>query len=533
VSAQAEQDLSPERRSRTARAVDVLSRRWLVVAGLVLAGALAALLVHHSSAASYSASASVALQSEALEKVGLGVAPASGGERQRETNTESLVVRSPEVSRAVAEALHSSATPSTLAAEVRSEPVPSANVLRITATTREPRASANLANAFAQQYIAVRARSQLAGIESIQKRLVAQEVLLPASSPERAALRQSRQRLTTARAFAGDGARVVSLAAVPASPNGLGLPASLAIGAAGGLAVALVLIFLLDALDRRVKTLEELEREYRLPALAAIPQFAFASTSAAERRELLEPQRILRTAIDFAAVTRELDTILVTSAAVGEGKTTVAVDLAHAVALAGRSVVLVELDLRHPTFPAQFDVNVRDGLTLALTRDSEVEDLLVVPFPELPNLSVLFSGPLPPNPSELIASPKIAELIGGLAWERDLVVIDSPPLNPVADAQILLDNPAIHAVLVVARAGRATRDEVRRARAMLDRHIAEPLGLVVTGLRDVSRYGYESHYAARPSSATHQGAGAGPDASREPANSPSAPGAAPRPVGQL
>jgi capsular exopolysaccharide synthesis family protein len=339
--------------------------------------------------------------------------------------------------------------------------------------------------------------------------------------------------LTAARAFAGDGAHVVALAAVPAGPNGLGLLASLAIGAAGGLAAAVVLIFLLEALDRRVKTLEELEREYRLPALAAIPQLAFASTSAAERRELLEPQRILRTAIDFAAVTRELDTILVTSASVGEGKTTVAVDLAHAVALAGRSVVLVELDLRHPTFPAQFDVNVRDGLTLALTRNSEVEDLLVVPFPELPNLSVLFSGPLPPNPSELIASPKIAELIGGLAWERDLVIIDSPPLNPVADAQILLDNPAIHAVLVVARAGRATRDEVRRARAMLDRHIAEPLGLVVTGLRDASRYGYESHYAARPASATHQGAGAGPDAGRERAGSPSAPGTAATPVGQL
>ena len=130
--------------------------------------------------------------------------------------------------------------------------------------------------------------------------------------------------------------------------------------------------------------------------------------------------------------------------------------------------MLVELDLRHPTFTSQFELNAREGLTLALTRGSDVQEMLVEPFAELPNLSVLFSGPLPPNPSELIGSPKIAELIGALAWERDMVIIDSPPLNPVADAQILLDNPAIHAVLVVARAGRATREEVRRARGILE-----------------------------------------------------------------
>jgi len=191
----------------------------------------------------------------------------------------------------------------------------------------------------------------------------------------------------------------------------------------------------------------------------------------------------------------------VTSAAIGEGKTTVAADLAHAMALTGRSVVLVELDLRHPTFARQFEVNTREGLTLALTRGWDVQEMLVEPFAELPNLAVLFSGPLPPNPSELIGSPRIAELIGALAWERDMVIIDSPPLNPVADAQILLDNPAIHAVLVVARAGRATREDVRRARGILGRHMAEPLGLVVTGARDVPRYGYDSYYATQPTSA--------------------------------
>jgi protein-tyrosine kinase len=110
---------------------------------------------------------------------------------------------------------------------------------------------------------------------------------------------------------------------------------------------------------------------------------------------------------------------------------------------------------------------------------------------------VLFSGPLPPNPSELLSSPKIAELIEELASDHDMVIVDSPPLNPVADAQVLLDNPAVHAVLLVARAGKTTRDEAHRAKAILDRHLVEPVGLVVTGLRDGARYGYESYGPAR------------------------------------
>lgn len=501
-----------QKKSRVAAVIQALRRRWPIVLALTALGAGLAVLVQQTTERTYSATASVAFQSTNLSQVA-GAPPSSADEQARELNTEALTVRSPEVASAVAAALGSSARPGALAAHISTEAVPSANVLRITGSSARAEESARLANAFAEQYIAVRARGELARIESAQKQLL-EELAQPAGLAERASLRALVQRLNAQRPFAGGGSRVIALAAVPVRPSGLGLVPAIAIGAAGGLLVSLVIVLLLESLDRRVKTLDDVEREYGLPALAVVPQFAFNSASAAQRKELLEPQRILRTAIEFAAVTRELDTILVTSAAVGEGKTTVAVDLAHAVALTGRSVVVVELDLRHPTFASQFDVNAREGLTLALTRGSSVQDQLVEPFPELPNLSVLFSGPLPPNPSELIASPKIAELIGALAWERDMVIIDSPPLNPVADAQILLDNPAVHAVLVVARAGRANREEVRRARAILSRHAAEPLGLVVTGVRDAGRYGYDSYYASRPASAATQERSAGSAAER-------------------
>jgi capsular exopolysaccharide synthesis family protein len=495
-----------------ARTLDILRRRWQIIVGCVLICVAAAIVLHERTSKSYSATASVAFKEGTLSEQAVGVVSGGSAEPQRGANTEVLTAHSSEVALAVRNQLGLNATPAELLSAVTVETAPSANVLNVIAATHNPRESARLANAFAQQYIAFREHSQLESIEAAQSRLTKQIEALPVGSAERATLSQTLQRLASLRAVAGGGATIIGLAAVPTSPSGMGLASAAAIGLLIGLALALAIVFLLESLDRRVKTLEEFEREYKLPALTAIPASAFGAGSAAQRTDLLEPHRILRTALDFAAVTRELDTILVTSAIAGEGKTTVAVDLAHAIALAGRSVALVELDLRHPTFARQFEVRTREGLTLALTRGRDVEELLVEPFENLPNFSVLFSGPLPPNPAELLSSQKIGDLIRALGRDRDVVVIDSPPLNPVADAQMLLDNPAIHAVLLVARAGKTTREAARRARAILERHMIEPIGLVVTGLRDAARYGYESYYTSPSTKVASSGAAARRDA---------------------
>ncbi len=144
------------------------------------------------------------------------------------------------------------------------------------------------------------------------------------------------------------------------------LSTAILVGLLVGVALAFSLVFLLESLDRRIKSIEEVEREYRLSALNGVPQSAFRSARAGEREELLEPYRILRSALDFAAVSHQLDTLLVTSAVSGEGKTTVAVDLAHAVALTGRHTVLIELDLRRPTFAKHFDLAGGRGVTTLL-----------------------------------------------------------------------------------------------------------------------------------------------------------------------
>lgn len=485
-------------RDTLVKALGMLRSRWLIVLSVALATVAVAVAHYERAAKSYVATASVAFQSGTLSDSALQVSSGGSSEPQREADTEVLIAHSAEVAEGVRRQLSTQDSVSTLLDQVKVEAAPNANILEISASTGDPRYSARLANLFAAQYIAFRASSELAGIESAQNKLEQQIAGLPAGSTERAALQQSLQRLSELRAVAGGGANIIGRATAPGSPSGTKLSTTVIVGLLLGLGIAFSIVFLLESLDRRVKSIEEFEREYKLPALVGVPQPALRARRAEERSDLLEPYRILRSALDFAAVTRRIDTLLVTSAVSGEGKTTVAVDLAHVEALAGRRVVLMELDLRRPTFAAHFRLDPDNGLTTALTRNAPLSELLVEPFDDLPNLSVLPAGRLPHNPSELLGSPRIEEIVLELLEPEGLVIIDAPPLNPVADAQVLLNNHAIHAAIIVGRIDKTTRDEVRRARAIIDRHVVEPVGLVVTGLRDAARYGYEGYTTADP-----------------------------------
>ena len=481
-----------------ANAMSVLRRRWLVIAGVLVACIGVSALKHERSSKSYEATASVRFQSGTLSDSALQVSTSGGGEPQREADTEVLVAHSPEVAQGVRRQLRLPESTNQLLDEVKVEAAQNADVLNIIASTGNARQSALLANAFARQYIAFRATAQLAGVETAESKLQQQLTELPAGSAERLAVQQSVQRLNSLRAVAGGGASIIGLASPPSTPSGMRLSTAVIVGLLVGLAISFSLVFLLESLDRRIKSIEEVEREYRLSVLTAIPQSAFSARLAVDRGELLEPHRILRSALDFAAVSHQLDTLLVTSAISGEGKTTVAVDLAHAIALTGRHTVLVELDLRRPSFAKHFDLDPSRGLTTVLVGAESLEDVLVEPFPNLPNLSVLPAGSLPQNPSELLSSPRVSDIISELATPEGIVIIDAAPLNPVADTQVLLLNETIHATLIVARVGQTTRDEIRLARTILDRQMITPIGVVTTGLRDAHRYGYGAYAGEAP-----------------------------------
>lgn len=488
---------TPGEGNAISNALEVLRRRWPLVAGIVIVCVVISAVQQKRATPTYKATASVAFQESSItEGLLIGAGAGSSGEPQRDADTEVTIAHSPEVAQGVRTQLGNRIGVPELLGMVSVEAAPNADVLNITAATDNPRESAQIANAFANQYITFRTNSKLSQIDAAKTQLQQQLNSAPPGSTEAVSLQQQILRYAQARAVVGAGANIIGRATPPSSPSGTKFSTAVILGLVIGIALAFTLVLLLESLDRRIKTVEEFEREYRLSALSVVPQSSIGPVRADERGELLEPYRILRSALEFAAVTRAMDTLLITSAVPGEGKTTVSVDLAQTIALTKRRVVLLELDLRMPTFARHFGLDPRRGLTTALLRGESPADLLVEPLPNVPNLSVLPSGPLPHNPSELLASPVIGEIITDLgAGGEAMVIIDAPPLNPVADAQILLNSSAVQATLIVARLNKTSRDETRRARSILDRHMVEPIGLAITGVRDGGRYSYSAYGA--------------------------------------
>ncbi|MDI3257136.1 MAG: CpsD/CapB family tyrosine-protein kinase [Kyrpidia sp.] len=206
---------------------------------------------------------------------------------------------------------------------------------------------------------------------------------------------------------------------------------------------------------------------------------------------IAETYRSLRTNIRFAAAAAEVRSLVVTSCMPSEGKTITAANLAVVEAQAGRRVLLVDADLRQPSLHHLMALSNRTGLTSVLIGERSLAQA-AVPF-QVEGLEVLTSGPLPPNPAELLASARMRALLERAEEEYDLVILDSPPILPVADAQIL--SSVVDGVLWVIRAGRVPREAAIKARQLLELAKARVLGVVLNDKRDKNGDGYYYYYS--------------------------------------
>lgn len=200
-----------------------------------------------------------------------------------------------------------------------------------------------------------------------------------------------------------------------------------------------------------------------------------------------EAYRTLRTNIQFSAIDEELRVIMLTSAGPGEGKTTTAINLAVAYAQADKRVIIVDADLRKPTLHHTFHISNRQGLTNVLTGQTILPSVVV--NSEMETLDLLPSGPIPPNPSEILASKRMTALLEQLASEYDVVIIDTPPALAVTDAQII--STRCDGVILVIDQGRVKREVAMKAKANLEHVKARILGVV---LNNVSRDSGEAYY---------------------------------------
>lgn len=290
---------------------------------------------------------------------------------------------------------------------------------------------------------------------------------------------------------------IISPAVLPERPVSPKPVLNIALALGGGLALAIGAVLVLERLDQSVKSDEQLAER---TGLVAIGHIAYVTPGrrrgddlvvlAEGHSQVAEAYRALRTNLLFSSLDREIRTVVVTSSVPNEGKSRTAANLAIVLAQAGHSTVLIDADFRRPSQHRIFGRIRNLGLSNLMLRDVPEEEL-VWPVEQVPNLSLVASGPTPPNPSELLGSAHLKSLLTTLRGRYRYVVIDTPPVNAVTDPTVL----AAHAdaTILVIEQGTTTYPAVLRASQALTRVGANVVGAVVNKLR-VESTGYYQYY---------------------------------------
>ena len=485
-------------------------RSWIVALGAAL-GVLGAFVLTARQTPLYQSSAVVLINqtsaSEIYDPLG-GGSPYSYAERLAEN--EARFLGSGLVADAAIEALGYEAY-----IDVRTDDY--ADVLTIFATSSDPTEAQEVAQTYAETYVEVRKERFRAERLSTANKLAEQlaEVdlqLVDAGEEDRARLLTLRRDLAdsldllsiTVNLAENTGAQVIDDAQIPASPFTPRPNRNIVLGGVLGLLIGGGLVLGLEALDRSVRSREMLEAlTPGAPNLAGIP----AVKSARGREDLLvtvrnptgagaEAFRTLRAALQYVAVDDQARVIQIASAHSAAGKTTVSANLAVALAQAGRSVAVIDADLRRPRIHQLFDVAQAPGLTSAIIGSAPLDRCIQkIPDVDGGKAWVMPSGPIPPGPSELLGSKAASAIISKLAELVDYVIIDTPPVLAVADTVVLSQH--VDASILVVDAKKTRRADVVEAYERLQQASAPVVGTVLNKLSrrpGSSRYGYGYGY---------------------------------------
>jgi len=490
----------PAESSPLINAVRVVRERWWLVAITAAVGLAVALGAGLHSTKQYTATSTLLVRPSnlpALIDPSQTQATDSATLARIQSDDVSLVTSSPVAQQARA-ALGTTTSAADLLTEVTATPDTGNDLIDIQVIDPDPIRAARIANAFATATVNYLTQAAQAQLDVGQAKLQSELTALPASDPGRPALEQGLKQVIALRAVTNGGASVVEPAQPPAGPSAPSVKRDAIVGGVAGLAIGLIIIFLFDLFDRRLKTEEAIERLYGLSALAAVP-----STRRRVRPGLrssqaeLEPFRILRDGLAHVSLRQDMRVVMVTSAISGEGKTRVASGLARAIASAGKRVVLIESDVHRPAVRKEFGLPSGGAGLMNVLVQGGPADALTQRVANIPYLSILPSGPFTPNSSELLRLPATTDLLTEFIEAYDFVIIDGAPLLPVADAQVLLDNPLIDVTLLVARPYLTTREQIRLSLDIIKRHPNKGVGLAINGVRAKERgyYGYSGELA--------------------------------------
>lgn len=440
----------------------VLRRQWvLVVVGLLLGTCAGAVIILRATPI-YSSTARLFVSTPGSDSANAQMYQGGLFSQQRVTSYADLIKGST-VAERVAARIGSDESPAALVNQINATADPDSVILQVTATDPSPERAQLLAQTTAEVF-----RDYVGELESSED---------PARSPIRA--------------------NIVDAAGLPTSPVYPRPLITIGLSAIIGLLVGLAAAWLRETLDTTLKAPDDVQKVtgasmlgsvFFDPSAVKMPLISGLSPHAPR----VESFRVLRTNLQFLDVDGESKTYAITSPLPGDGKSTTSINIAIALAEAGRRTLLIEGDLRRPKFGEYLDLAGEVGLTTVLIGEAELADA-IQPWGRS-GLDVITSGALPPNPAELLQSKAMAAVMSELRKRYDVVIVDAPPILPVTDAALIAAQTS--GAILVLRHGRTTRDQATLARQRLDAVGAQVLGTVFNFVpqRAISSYGYGYGY---------------------------------------
>lgn len=289
--------------------------------------------------------------------------------------------------------------------------------------------------------------------------------------------------------------QVIDIAQVPNAPTKPRPMLNIAIAGVLGIMSGIILTFLLEFLDNTIKSPDDVERAIQLPVIGAIPidngEDNTLITFRDPKSPISESFRTLRTNIQFSSIDKEMKIIVVTSSTPTEGKSTIAANLANSIAQGEKKVLLIDCDLRKPRINKIFRFTNIEGLTNILMGEKTISDV-VHRTEDLDNLSIISSGPIPPNPAELLGSKKMKDFLDKIRDEYDMIILDTPPVGLVTDSAVL--STLADGLIQVVAVSQTDIEMVKRAKELLDNVNANIIGVVLNKVPTEGRSYYKYHY---------------------------------------
>jgi capsular exopolysaccharide synthesis family protein len=499
--------MTPESGSApTLRSYIALARRrkWWII-GTALLGLTVSLAMSLNQPDQYSSTAQILVEPSGTPTATGALAPVTPTGVQ----TDLQLVTSAQVEIAVGKRLGSK--PSISASEVAQT-----DVIAITAISFSPLRAALIANTYAKAFVNYQQQLAINDLATVEAQLrthistLGQQIgklrgQADAASQQtallnqQAVLREQLAQMQVSGAVATGGVELVTPALAPGAPSSPKPREDGVLGLVAGLILGLAFAFLRDSFDDRLSSKEAAEELSGAPVLAMVPMISswkkrdrpLVVSTSHPLSVSAEAYRSLRTSLQFIRQDHDLKTLLVTSPAAAEGKTSTIANLGTVFAQAGERVVMLSCDLRRPRLGQFFGLDEQPGLTTVLRGEVSLTQALQQVKGQ-DNLWVLGAGKLPANPAELLAGPAALALFTALRAEFDLVLIDSPPVLPVTDATVLSKDS--DGVLLVLAAGQTRRADVRRATEKLAQVNATMMGTILNEVTRQTGDGYGNGY---------------------------------------